>query len=177
MRDGYYLVRMEREWLTNEEVLALCKILLESRAFRKDELSQLIGKLVMQVSPTDKKQVESIILNEYASYVPLKHDKASRSDMEIIRIYRQPRDYFVFLCPSDGTQSTKTVKPVSIMFSEFYFYLIAFEADESKSYPIVYRIDRTSAIKSTGEKFNIPYRDKFNDGEFRKRVQFMYPGN
>ena len=34
-RSGYYLVRMEREWLTNEEVLAVCKILLESRAFCK----------------------------------------------------------------------------------------------------------------------------------------------
>lgn len=32
------------------------------------------------------------------------------------------------------------------MFSEFYFY------------------------------FEIPYRDRFNDGEFRKRVQFMYSG-
>ena len=34
-RNGYYLVRFEREWLTNEEVMALCKILLESRAFCK----------------------------------------------------------------------------------------------------------------------------------------------
>ena len=29
----YYLVRFEREWLSNQEVLAICKILLESRAF------------------------------------------------------------------------------------------------------------------------------------------------
>lgn len=40
------------------------------------------------------------------------------------------------------------------MFSEFYFYLIAFEADESKDYPIVYRIDRMSAIESTGRNFS-----------------------
>ena len=177
IRDGYYLVRMEREWLTNEEVLALCKILLESRAFRKDELSQLIGKLVMQVSPMDKKQVENIILNEYASYVPLKHDKKLLDPIWKLSGYIGKQEIISFsYVRQDGTKSIKTVKPVSIMFSEFYFYLIVFEADGSKAYPIVYRIDRMSKIKSSGEKFSFPYRDKFNDGEFRKRVQFMYPG-
>lgn len=38
--------------------------------------------------------------------------------------------------------------------------------DGSKEYPTVFRIDRMSSIRSTNEKFN--------DGEFRKRVQFMY---
>ena len=62
------------------------------------------------------------------------------------------------------------------MFSEFYFYLIAYMADNSKNYPIVFRIDRMRDIKETGECFTIPYKDRFNDGEFRKRVQFMYSG-
>lgn len=29
-KNCYYLVRLEREWMTNEEALAMCKILLES---------------------------------------------------------------------------------------------------------------------------------------------------
>ena len=32
-RGGYLLTRAASEWLTNEDVLAICKILLESRAF------------------------------------------------------------------------------------------------------------------------------------------------
>ena len=31
-------------------------------------------------------------------------------------------------------------------------------------------------MESTGRAFRIPYADRFKDGEFRKRVQFMYPG-
>ena len=31
-------------------------------------------------------------------------------------------------------------------------------------------------IKTTGEKFEIPYKDRFSDGEFRQRVLFMYSG-
>ncbi len=62
------------------------------------------------------------------------------------------------------------------MFSEFYFYLIAYMAEADKDFPIVFRIDRMEDIKETGEIFSVPYKDKFNDGEFRKRVQFMYTG-
>jgi hypothetical protein len=50
-------------------------------------------------------------------------------------------------------------------------------ADDSKDFPIVFRIDRTTDIKGTGQKFSIPYKNKFNEGDFRKRVQFMYSGS
>lgn len=63
------------------------------------------------------------------------------------------------------------------MFSEYYFYLIAFMADVSKDYPTIFRIDRIENVKSLNKKFQIPYKDKFNEGEFRKRVQFMYSGS
>ena len=33
-----------------------------------------------------------------------------------------------------------------------------------------------SNIKYKDETFYIPYRDRFEDGEFRKRIQFMYGG-
>ena len=42
--NAYRLSRFEREWLTNQEALALCKILLESRALPKTEMTQLIDK-------------------------------------------------------------------------------------------------------------------------------------
>jgi predicted DNA-binding transcriptional regulator YafY len=62
------------------------------------------------------------------------------------------------------------------MFSEFYFYLIAYFADGSKDFPAVFRLDRISDIKTTKENFSIPYTKRFQDGEFRKRIQFMYSG-
>ena len=74
-RSGYYLVRLEREWFTNEEVLAVCKILLESRAFCKKELDTLVRKLLAQVTPNDCKLVEAVIGKKRFYYVPLQHGK------------------------------------------------------------------------------------------------------
>ena len=62
------------------------------------------------------------------------------------------------------------------MFSEYYFYLIAWFADDSKDYPAVFRVDRISNVNCSEEKFKIPYSERFEEGEFRKRIQFMYGG-
>ena len=173
----YYLVRLEREWITNEEAVALCKILLESRAFCKEELKGLIEKIIMQISPADRSTAESTIRNEYFNYVPPRHGKKLLNPIwklsEYITAQKVIEFYYI---RQDGKQSKKSVKPVSIMFSEFYFYLIGFTADGSVDYPIVFRVDRMIDTKETGESFEIPYKDRFNDGEFRKRIQFMYSG-
>lgn len=176
-KKGYYLVRFEREWLTNKEVLALCKILLESRALQKDELKRLIDKLLTQVVPNDRSTVESIIRNEYFNYVPLQHNKKLLDPIWKLSQSINQQEIITFVYTrQDGVVKHRVVKPVAILFSEFYFYLIAFMADDSKDFPTVFRIDRMIDITCTSQKFQIPYKNKFNDGEFRKRVQFMYPG-
>lgn len=177
VKNGYYLVRFEREWLTNEEVMALCKILLESRAFCKEELNSFINKLLTQVVPNDRKKIENIIRSEQHHYVPLKHGKYLLSILwELSQLIINIELTRFTYARQDGVTNERLVKPVAIMFSEYYFYLIAYMADGNKDFPTVFRIDRITDLKGTKQHFNIPYKDKFNEGEFRKRVQFMYSG-
>ena len=37
-------------------------------------------------------------------------------------------------------------------------------------------MDRLKNIKITEEHFSVPYRNKFEEGEYRKRIQFMRGG-
>ena len=176
-KKAYVLVRNEHEWLTNKEVMAMCKILLESRAFNEEELNLLINKLIMQTAESDRKKVKEIIKSEKAKYIPLKHNKYLMDRIWEISEFIEKKNIITFEYQrQDGKQSKKAVKPVAIMFSEFYFYLIAYFADDSKDFPAVFRLDRLSNIKKTKETFTIPYLERFQDGEFRKRVQFMYSG-
>ena len=71
------------------------------------------------------------------------------------------------------------------MFSDYYFYMAAFIDDKKvrenfrvleDAFPTIYRIDRIQGLKILDEHFNIPYMDRFEEGEFRKRIQFMYGG-
>ena len=44
------------------------------------------------------------------------------------------------------------------------------------AFPTIYRIDRIAGYKVLDKQFKIPYGNRFKEGEFRKRIQFMYGG-
>ena len=176
-RGGYFLTRAASEWLTNEDVLAVCKILLESRAFCKEELDVLLKKLLRQTAPQDRAQVGKLIRSEQHYYVPLRHGKKLLSAIwELSQHMMAQHTIRISYCRQDGAERVHEVNPVAIMFSEYYFYLIAYLADGRKEFPTIFRIDRIMKFEPTGETFRVIHRKRFSDGEFRKRIQFMYAG-
>lgn len=52
---GYRLIQTNPRWLSNSEILAVCKILLESRSLRKDEMLPILDKLVDCAVPDPNK--------------------------------------------------------------------------------------------------------------------------
>lgn len=176
-KNGYYLVKKDREFLTNEEILGIAKILLESRAYNKEELECLIDKLLLQATPSARMNIKEMILNEKFHYIPPKHNKLLLKEIWDLSECIYSKNIISFDYERQDHKIThRMVKPLAIMFSEYYFYLIAWFADNSKDYPAVFRIDRITNLVNTEGKFNIPYADRFEEGEFRKRVQFMYSG-
>lgn len=185
---GYRLEQMYKLKLTNSEVLALCKILLDSRAFTKKEMTELLDKLISCCIPkSNQKLVTDLINNEAFHYIELQHKTQFIDTMwDIGQAIRNCNyveiDYFRM---KDKAVVKRKVKPVAIMFSEYYFYLTAFIDDEdvrkdfdviNDSFPTIYRIDRIKKLKVLDKKFYIPYSSRFEEGEFRKRIQFMYGG-
>lgn len=188
MQKGYRLESVYRSKLTNPEVLAICKILLDSRAFVKEEMTQMIGKLIECCVPqSNQKMVRELISNEEFHYVEPRHKTKFMDQMWKIGQAIKNCNYIQmdYLRTKDRAVVKRKVKPVAIMFSEYYFYLTAFIDDEevqkdfdviNDSFPTIYRIDRIQEIKVLKEHFHIPYSSRFEEGEFRKRVQFMYGG-
>ena len=156
--------------LTQKEILAVSKILLESRALTKNEMVPLIKKFQNQLSHKSKKEVDDLILDELHHYIELQHGK------ELLEILWEKKLITFDYTRMDKKKTKKEVKPAAIMFSEYYFYLISYGINVEEDMPLVFRVDRMSNIKYRDERFYIPYKDRFEDGEFRKRIQFMYSG-
>lgn len=185
---GYRIEQIYQLKLTNAEVLAICKILLDSRAFLKEELSDILEKLISCcVLKKNQKLVTELISNEEFHYVEPRHKTKFLDTMwDIGQAIRNCRYIEMdYARTKDKTIVTRKVKPVAIMFSEYYFYLTAFIDDEeirkefdviNDSFPTIYRIDRIKELKVLDARFHIPYNSRFEEGEFRKRVQFMYGG-
>ena len=185
---GYRLERIYKIKLSNSEVLAVCKILLESRAFTKKEMKEILNKLISCCVPeSNQKLVFDLISNEEFHYVEPRHKTVFIDTLWDIGQAIRNCQYIEmdYLRSFDKKVIRRKVKPVAIMFSEFYFYLTAFIDDKdvqknfdviNDSFPTIYRVDRIKSLKVLEEKFHIPYSSRFEEGEFRKRVQFMYGG-
>ena len=182
---GYRLIQTNPKWLSNSEILAVCKILLESRSLRKDEMLPILDKLVdCAVPDPNKKLIGELIANETFHYIQPHHNKLVLDNLwalgEAVRHQQVVEIEYTRL--KDHELVKRRVQPVGIMFSEYYFYLTAFLEDKSHFenpddlFPTIYRVDRIAAFKVLDEHFRVPYRDRFEEGEFRKRVQFMYGG-
>ena len=73
---GYRLIQTNPKWLSNSEILAVCKILLESRSLRKDEMLPILDKLVdCAVPDPNKKLIGELIANETFHYIQPHHNK------------------------------------------------------------------------------------------------------
>jgi len=185
---GYRLEYIYKMKFTNSEVLAICKIILDSRAFTKDEMDAMLKKLIECCVPqSNQTLVNKLIGNEQLHYIEPQHKTVfidtmwkigqAISNCQYIEIDYEKR--------KGKAMIKRCLRPVAIMFSEYYFYLTAFIDDEETqknfdvlddSFPTIYRIDRIKNLKVLDARFNIPHNSRFQEGEFRKRVQFMYGG-
>ena len=183
---GYYLETQSQTKLTNSEILAVCKILLDSRAFIKGDMNRILDKLLTGCVPRKNLLVvKELISNEAFHYVEPRHHRAVLDKIWDIGIaVKACRVIEITYSKRKGESVHRRLEPLAIMFSEYYFYLTAFIEDVDKSqfhvendpFPTIYRIDRIESLEVTKDHFRIPYKDRFEEGEFRKRIQFMYGG-
>ena len=135
----------------------------------------------------NQRMVTDLIRNEAFHYIEPRHKTVFIDKMwQLGQAIQQCRCVEIeYLRTKDKAIVKRKVRPVAIMFSEYYFYLTAFIDDDklrehfdviNDSFPTIYRIDRIRKMTVLDEHFHIPYSSRFEEGEFRKRIQFMYGG-
>ena len=160
-RKGYELIRSTYEHLNHKEILALAKILLESRALEPGELHTILDKLTAESPPKDRAVITDIIKNESFYYVPLQHRKKLLDPLwDLSLAIRNQEILHIHYIRQDRVERQHDVKPMAILFSEFYFYLVAFKEEET-AFPTIFRVDRIKSMEQTGKTFHIPYGVNF----------------
>lgn len=148
----------------------------------------IIDKLIaLCTTDSERKQVRELINNEFHYYTQPRHNQKLIESIWTLAGAIKKRRYIEITYEriSDRKVVKRKIIPAAIMFSEYYFYLAAIIDDENvrkdfkvvnDSSPTTYRIDRIKNLKVLDETFSLPYSDRFEEGKFRKLVQYMYSG-
>ena len=174
--------------LTKSEILAISKILLASRAFLKDEISLIVDKIVKQCSSEDDLElIQNLLKNEKFHYIELQHKKSFINNIwDLGQAIKNKKKIEISYKKMDGKIVKRIIDPVGLMFSEYYFYLLAhienidkekYFCNKDDLYPTIYRLDRIEDFQVLNEKYTPTlYKNRFQEGLFRKQVQFMTGG-
>jgi len=180
------------EFLSDKELFAITKVIIGTRAFSENDTSLIVSKLKKFASAEDRKRLQEIIRKEMYHYAEIKHDCNSVLDnlWQIISAITEKKEITISYWKKERTQSDKRIQPVSLLFSEYYFYLIAYYPGKYDE-PRFFRVDRITNIVEHRKRFtddDIPGYDEsehrkqtslppsFDEGELRKRNQYMFYG-
>ncbi len=166
-------------FLTNKELFAITKVLISCRPFNHREILEVIGKLKLHTSAKDKSMLENLIRKEVYHYSPIHFDCASVIDIlwKLTECLSEKQLITITYTKMDRSIVKHTLKPLSVVFSEYYYYLIAYDTAQSDSdVPRYYRIDRITDIIVHREHFKLQKEQEIDEGLLHNRSQFMWPG-
>lgn len=148
--------------LQNEEILAIAKVLIESRAFPKNEMDNLIQKLTALSQTEEREFIQQILLNEKHLYVDLQHEKSLFPLLWDLAkaVHTKKHVKIRYKRESNTCDAERILKPVGLIFSEYYFYLVAYQTTIDLDFPTIYRVDRITSAIVMEKRFKNPLRGK-----------------
>lgn len=174
-QDKCYRLHMD-EFLSNKELFALVEVMIGARALSKMELLAMIEKLRHFTTPEDRPKLNELIRKELYHYAEVKHDCESVQEnlWKLINCITDRREISVEYYRMDRAWVTHRLRPASVMFTDHYFYLIAFKTDGDTAKPLYFRVDRIKHITEHRKRFTAEV--EFDEGLLRQRSLFMWPG-
>ena len=176
-QDKCYRLYMD-DFLTNKELFSLVEVIIGARAFSKIELLALTDKLRRFTTSEDRAKLNDLISKELYHYSEVKHDCESVQDRlwQIVNCIGEKREISIEYYRMDRSWVTHRLRPVSVMFTDYYFYLIAFKTDGDTKKPVYFRVDRIKGVTEHRKRFTSYDAPAFDEGLLRRRSLFMWPG-
>ena len=126
----------------------------------------------------DRPKLTELIHNEVYHYTEVKHDCESVQDTlwQIVNCIHDKREISIDYYRVDRNNVRHLIRPVSVIFADHYFYLLAFLVGKKTDEPTYFRLDRIQRITEHRRKFDLSEAPGFDEGLLRKRSLFMWPG-
>ena len=121
--------------------------------------------------------MNELIRKELYYYPEVNHDCESVEDnlWKLVDCITEHKEISIEYYRMDRKWVTHRVRPASVMFTDYYFYLIAFLAEGKTDKPYYFRVDRIKQITVHRKKCDVYEAKDFDEWLLRKRSLFMWP--
>ena len=176
-QDKCYRLYMD-EFLSSKELFALLEVLIGTKGFSRLELLTLIDKLKKFTTSNDRKLLTELVSKEIYHYTEVRHDCDSVQDMlwQLVNCIHEKKEISIDYYRMDRSFVTHRLRPASMMFADYYFYLIAFKADGDPAVPLYFRVDRIKNLTVHRKRFSVYDTPEFDEGLLQQRSLLMWPG-
>lgn len=188
-RERYY--RLDAKKLMEaEDLLCIFKIIYGSRAIDKES----IFKLLQCLSPDAGEGGSELLLRDYKNEMEYYHTVMTGSFQEIRdKVWKlqnmigKGKEICISYKRLDGKSVIRSLYPIAVSFSNFYFYLLACRADKEDTTVLFYRLDRIVEMKESSrrmplsieERHRLEYVKLYSQNMFngeRIKIRFRYTG-
>lgn len=162
-----------------EELLVVIKILFGSRVLGKKTLNGLMKKLMFCTSGKEIVRLKNACKDEMKFYRQAGNDDSGtliKHVWELERLLREGWEVSVTYKRLDGKTVERTLYPIAVICSGYYFYLLACRADKEDSSVIYYRVDRIETVSGTDKHMPMDIAERQKKEASRLYEQNMFMG-
>ncbi len=166
------------DFILNKELIAMIKMMIGCRGLSKSELTTIIEKLKKFTTYKERQTLNTLIGKEILHYKDVNHDVESVIDTmwRLTKCVDEKREITIDYYKINRDWVERRIRPIAILFSDYYYYLIAYRVDKDNFVPLIYRVDRIVKIKEHRAHFELPKQCHFDEGALRNKIQFMFSG-
>lgn len=171
-----YLDRSDQ--LTVEEVVALVKMVIGTRALSTEEMHQTVTHLLALMSLADRKRIKQMITTTMAHYVPVGHSQNLLTRLAQFTTAITNKQLVQFTYQSsvkNAKPHQQTGQPLSLYFADFYFYVVMYLDQVDKS--TVFRLDRFLTVRPLVDQVGVPADKKVDEGAMRNKTYLLNGGH
>lgn len=142
--NGYVLYKQSPYWFSYGELLAICKVLVSSRAFSKKQTISILDKLMKMADEEKRNLIHEQLKNELFYYQSSEHKE---SQLELISkiswaIYKKKGVAIKYKTHQESKMSEIYLYPIGIVFFSQYFYLFSISRGSVMEYISLHRLDK-----------------------------------
>ncbi|ETY74601.1 hypothetical protein LFAB_06320 [Lactiplantibacillus fabifermentans T30PCM01] len=172
---GGYTLATTQDSVSKQAILLIIKILLASRSLTTTEMQTTVNGLLALTPPRDQEAIRPIIKNETFHYVPLHHQQPLLQTIwQFSQFIIKKQTVTMEYQRQHGDYKRYTILPAAVIFSEYYFYVIAYSAEGHGNR--FFRADRIRNYHETSTTIVRSRGERVEDGNLRQYVHYMQPG-